>query len=324
MKKDITVIIPVYNGEKYIARCIDSVIKQKGIDLSRIELLLLNDGSKDGSLAILKEYEKKYAEVVKVFDKKNTGVAKTRNMGIELATGKYTVFIDQDDYLDRDNLVTFFNKAEEGEYDIVVGGYKRPDTDGKILRVVSQPNTEYSVRYKISAAWAKIHRTDLLIKNNIRFYDNNYGEDIIFTMQENNATQKIEGIGYIGNNWFWNTKSVSNTSQRGLQGHIKIKELLTDMLPYIKTEMDAYYLIQTGVHYLLFSGRTAKARDFINLYKIIFQLYDSNGVKVTKNRFVAFGPKGALLSVRIAISGFVLLHRFKLVPLFAAIYCRGK
>lgn len=323
MKKKVSIIIPVYNGERYLARCIDSVVHQEGFDIKDVELLLLNDGSSDGSLRIIKQYKSRYPESIVVVDQKNRGVAKTRNRGIKMATASYVIFIDQDDYIDRDYLKTFHNAIEESKSDIVVGGYKRPNSEGKLIRVVTQQNTEYSKRYKISAAWAKIHRTDFLKKNNITFYDNNYGEDIIFTMLQNNKTNNIEGINYIGHNWFWNEKSVSNTSQRGLKDNIKIRELLHDMIPLVRTDLDVYYLLQTGVHYLLFSGRSAHPESFVSLYESIFSIYDDSKVEYEKNRFIALGPSGALLSVRVAVSGFLLLHRLNLVGIFAKVYCNG-
>ena len=323
MQKKISFIIPVYNGEKYIARCIDSVLQQEDFIIEDVELLLLNDGSSDGSLGILREYEALHPNVITVIDQKNMGVAKTRNRGIDLAQGTYIMFMDQDDYIDAKNLRTFYDAAEKSGSDIVVGGYKRPNSDGKNIRVVTQQNTEYSKRYKISAAWAKIHRADFLKKNNIVFYDNNYGEDIIFTMLENNNTDKILGIDYLGHNWFWNEQSVSNTSQRGLRDNIKIRELLVDMIPLVRTELDVYYLLQTSIHYLLFSGRNAAADDFVRLYKSFFAIYDEHNINYKNNKYIMFGPKGALVSVRVAISGFMLLHRLNLIGMFAKVYCNG-
>jgi glycosyltransferase involved in cell wall biosynthesis len=326
MKKEnklITVIVPVYNGEKYISRCVDSILNQTKFPVENIEILLINDGSRDGSINILKSYQTKFPNLVSVIDQPNSGVAKTRNKGIALAKGKYVIFIDQDDYINSDFCSIYYRAAESGDYDVVVGGYKRPNDKGEYIRKVSQPNTEYSIRYKISAAWAKIHNVEFLRTNNIEFYNNNYGEDIIFTMAENNKTTKILGIDYFGYNWFWNSASVSNTSQRGLKENIKIRELLLDMIPHAKTELDMYYLVQTGVHYLLFSGRSAVPGDFVKLYKSIFSIYDDNKVNYSKNKYIFFGPSGALLSVRLAVSGFVLLHRLNLIGIFAKIYCNG-
>ena len=96
-KPAISVIIPVYNAQDGIKRCVDSLLKQSFKNFE----IILNDGSKDNSLNILKEYELKYS-FVRVIDKQNEGVAVTRNKGLLLAEGDYTMFMDNDDFVDSD------------------------------------------------------------------------------------------------------------------------------------------------------------------------------------------------------------------------------
>jgi len=104
----ISVIIPVFNGEQYIERSVESVLKQSVKDT---EILLLDDGSEDGSLDLCKEYERKYPEIIKVFTHENMGVANTRNKGVRLASGKYIMFLDQDDFFDDGYMETFLDAA---------------------------------------------------------------------------------------------------------------------------------------------------------------------------------------------------------------------
>ena len=114
---DVSIIIPCYNASKYVEEAIKSILNQK-YDLSRIEVLLLNDGSTDETLDILKAYE---SDNIKVIDKKNEGVSKTRNRGIKEARGKYILFLDADDLLSKTTikkLVSFFDKNYE-EIDLV-------------------------------------------------------------------------------------------------------------------------------------------------------------------------------------------------------------
>ena len=93
----ITVIVPVYNSEKYIGRCLDSVLRQVYQDFL---ILAINDGSTDGTDEILKKYAKDFPEKIKYIKQKNMGVAKTRNKGIELAETEFITFIDNDDFID--------------------------------------------------------------------------------------------------------------------------------------------------------------------------------------------------------------------------------
>lgn len=114
----ISVIIPVYNVEKYLCECLDSVINQT---LQDIEIICVNDGSKDGSLDILKEYAKNDNRIV-IIDKKNEGVGKTRNVGIDKASGEFVCFIDPDDiYPTQDILESLYVNAKENQV-LICGG----------------------------------------------------------------------------------------------------------------------------------------------------------------------------------------------------------
>ena len=125
----ISVIIPVYNTEKFLHRCIDSVLVQTYKDF---ELLLIDDGSKDSSRAICDEYAAKDARL-RVFHKENGGVSDTRNYGLDLAHGKYLMFLDSDDFwLRNDVLEMLIGKAEENDLDIIRGEYSAMLEDGTL------------------------------------------------------------------------------------------------------------------------------------------------------------------------------------------------
>ena len=96
MQEKISIIVPVYNVENYLERCVESILKQT---YTNFELLLINDGSTDRSLDILKKYKEKYPEITKIIDKKNGGLSSARNAGIRDAKGEYLSFIDSDDII---------------------------------------------------------------------------------------------------------------------------------------------------------------------------------------------------------------------------------
>ncbi len=114
-KPNISVIIPIYNVEKYLRRCVDSVINQTLTDL---EVILVNDGSPDGCGKICDEYAEK-DERIKVVHKKNGGLSSARNAGLDIATGEYTFFLDSDDWLETDGLKKLYEKAKKTETDMV-------------------------------------------------------------------------------------------------------------------------------------------------------------------------------------------------------------
>lgn len=114
----ISIIIPVYNAEKYLDRCIISILKQS---FKNWELILLNDGSTDGSGKICDKY-KQFDNRIRVIHKENTGVSSTRNLGIDLSRGKYITFIDSDDWIDSNYLEMMYNAINEMNVEIIVTG----------------------------------------------------------------------------------------------------------------------------------------------------------------------------------------------------------
>lgn len=117
----ISVIVPVYNAEKYLKQCISSIANQTMHD---IEILAINDGSLDNSLNILDELSLQYKGKLKVYDKTNNGAGSARNVGIENATGEFIKFVDADDYLKVDILEKMYNVAKENNVSLVRGNYQ--------------------------------------------------------------------------------------------------------------------------------------------------------------------------------------------------------
>ena len=118
MDKILTVVIPVYNMEKYLDNCLQSFIFDK--EEKGLELLVVNDGSKDNSLKIANEYAKKYPDIFKVIDKENGGHGSTINAGLKVATGKYFKVVDSDDWVDTDNFAKMFNDLKDLSTDCVI------------------------------------------------------------------------------------------------------------------------------------------------------------------------------------------------------------
>lgn len=121
--KVLTLVIPVYNTEKYVKRCLDSILIEDVLE--DIEVITVNDGSKDGSVEILRRYEKMYPNSVVVIDKENGGHGSTVNAGLEKATGKYFRVIDSDDWVNSHDFVTFVNKLKNEDADLVVTNYRK-------------------------------------------------------------------------------------------------------------------------------------------------------------------------------------------------------
>lgn len=318
-KPAISVIIPVYNAQDGIKRCVDSLLNQS---FKNFEIILLNDGSKDNSLNILKEYELKYS-FVRVIDKQNEGVAVTRNKGILLAEGDYTMFMDNDDFVDSDYIETFYQAIHEKKLDLVIGGYKRVNQDNQIIFSQDIQQSEWS-KYIIMAPWAKIYRTEFLKTNNLEFFDYSIGEDIIFNLAAYKTTDKIGLLDYKGYNWYYNNQSISNTSQRGFSPKIDILVLFSKILDLGKpSELVVYYLKRYYVWYLLFSGRSSSDQEFIQQYIRIKEWLKENKLISTISP-LSKKVQGERFQTKISLIVFLSLEKLRLVPLFAKIYCKGK
>lgn len=191
-KIKISVIIPVYNTEKFLKRCLDSVLNQT---LKEIEIIIINDGSTDNSLEILKTYAEKDERIV-IINKKNGGLSSARNAGLELATGKYIYNIDSDDYLES-NLVLeqLYNKCEKEKIDILVFDYYNDFGIKKeyIKNIINSEDSDINKKQYIKdlinskwgiSIWGKLIKRELFEKNKIKFPENIFmGEDLLTTLK---------------------------------------------------------------------------------------------------------------------------------------------
>lgn len=185
----ISIVIPVYNVEKYLRKCIDSIIAQTFSDW---ELILVNDGSKDNSGKICDEYTEKDVRI-KVIHKKNEGVSKARNTGIEHARGEFICFIDSDDWIESSYLSDF--KLDECQCDFYFSGalydtykkvYSYKKYNEKYCKNIYEIRDEFFNQDLLSNGypWGKLYKTQIIKDNNMRFNENlTINEDHIFVFQ---------------------------------------------------------------------------------------------------------------------------------------------
>lgn len=130
----VSVIVPVYNVEKYLDKCLNSLVNQT---LKDIEIIVINDGSTDNSKKIIDKYKKEYPALIKSVNTKNRGIGPARNLGIKKATGKYITFVDSDDYLKEDALEKAFNHIKENNSDIVIYDWYEVNDKYEIINEVT-------------------------------------------------------------------------------------------------------------------------------------------------------------------------------------------
>lgn len=318
----ISIIIPVYNAQNSISRCLNSILNNSFND---VEIIAINDGSSDDSWKILQEYEKNNSGKIRIFNQENQGVAITRNRGIGYAEGEFIMFIDNDDYVDKDYIASFVSKIEDFGSDIVIGGYRR--TDGKkTLFEIKLQNVSWS-KYMIMAPWAKIYRRKFLLEKKLEFLNNNIGEDVYFNLQVINLTNKIKIINYCGYNWFFNKKSVSNSSQREMKNELNIIFLLDSCWNKLKKigvsdkEDVEFYFLRYVIWYLLFSGKKSSYFELCREFKKTFKWLKEKYPNFEKNKNVSlFFPVGEAFKNRIVVYFFMQLYHFRLIKFFFKIY----
>lgn len=325
MLRGVSLIIPVYNAEKTLSRCIESILRNS---FEQLELILINDGSQDDSLDIMRRYHDRHPEIIRIFSQQNRGVAKTRNLGISYAKHEYVMFIDNDDFIDRDYIQQHFTVGLRAGADIVMSGYRRVGPEDAMLHELRLHEGEWS-KYMIMAPWAKLYRRAFLIENNLRFLDNNIGEDVYFNLQAINATENITIIDYCGYNWFYNEDSVSNSKQKNTKNELNFIYLLDSSYSKLKllNVLDApeveYFFIRYGVWYILFSGRLSKHEQVHDEYRKFFDWLTDKFPEYIKNPLVGvFSPREESLKNRLIVYCFILLHRFKLIAFFLKIYSK--
>lgn len=324
--KKVTVILPVYNAKDYIERCLDSILSQTYNDF---EIMVINDGSTDSSYEIIKKYKEKYQDKIIVVNQENKGVAKTRNESIKIADSKYIMFVDNDDYLDNDYIETYVGAAEKDDLDIVVGGFRRPNEKGKIVKTLRLKNEEWS-KFMIMTPWAKIYKRQYLIDNNIKFLETNIGEDNYFNLKAFLMTKKIRTLEYIGYNWFFNTKSVSNTRQKNIKD-IQIYELLNSSYDMVKENgllEKNYQIIETNLtKYIIwiisYATKGFSYKELSKEYDKIFKWLEERFPDYKKNNMISYTkPKGETLSSRLMTEIFMIFHKLHLGKLLTYMYSK--
>ena len=188
----VSVIVPVYNVEAYLDKCLDSLVNQT---LKDIEIIVVNDSTPDNSQQIIDQYVKQYPHKVQSFIKKNGGIADTRNFGLSQATGEYIGFVDGDDYVDLTMFEKLYNEAKRIDAQIVSCDFywEYPE---KIVYAQDGPfynNREYMVNV-LAVLWNKIYKKEWINQLEFRFIENLRYEDSSYLIK---CAPYLSSIGYV-------------------------------------------------------------------------------------------------------------------------------
>lgn len=262
----ISIIVPIYNAEKYIDRCMKTIYAQSFKDY---EIILVNDGSKDNSAEICRKYEKA-DERVTFIDKENGGAGSARNAGIEVAKGEYLAFPDVDDWFEPEMYEELFSIAKREDYDVVFSGINFYGLNGEGKPEYSRTVTCDSVVYHtkeecrrnvmtffptstvFDVPWNKLYKSSVIIDNNVRFSDTRRCQDAMFNIDFYNAIASAASTDKAYYNYIENTlsevqrKFPQNYIDINIQYFSKLMEILSSWGMYkgkIKQHYDSSFVI---------------------------------------------------------------------------------
>ncbi len=222
----ISVIVPVYNVEKYLGKCVESLIHQT---YTNIEILLIDDGSTDSSGEMCEQYAKT-DDRIKVYHKKNTGLGLSRNYGLDRITGEYVVFVDSDDYVSLDMIEVFWKEHLRTGCDTIIAGFQAVADDGGIIYQESYSSevfVDQSIRNQMlprmigslpgkrdsifKTVWAIMYSAEVIKKASLNFFSERemQGEDIPFQLDYFQYSEKTSVISDMIYFYRYNPKSLS-------------------------------------------------------------------------------------------------------------------
>lgn len=259
----VSIIVPVYNVEKYLDRCMQSLLNQT---LSDIEIIMVDDGSPDRCPQMCDEYAAKDRRV-RVIHKENGGLGLARNTGLDAATGEYVAFVDSDDFTSVEAYENLFKAAEENGADIVYAGFNMQNSDGTESKCFMLDHTWegkdiieflksmiFDTKPDIDTIWMSVwnglYRRDLIERNNIRFFSEReyLSEDILFHTMLIPLCRKIVCIPQTFYHYCYNGTSLTHSSfnVNKIDCNVRLFEKLSEIaedynLPEIKKEIFLFF-----------------------------------------------------------------------------------
>lgn len=260
MNSKISIIVPIYNTEKYLCRCLDSIITQS---YSNIEIILVDDGSKDSSPSICDEYAQKDKRII-VVHKENGGLSSARNAGLAVATGEYIGFVDSDDYVSKDMYKILAENIPSDECAISNVMCVRSDESGKTWPSSVPHTSDKTISSLDFVKELMLHIGDVSvctklfpkqIFNNIKFREGSLNEDLLFMLDVLAEINTVYFVGCVGYYYFVRSESISSGYGKAVidmvGNSLKVKELLDESYPELNKYTSRFTLYQHMAYLLL-------------------------------------------------------------------------
>ena len=271
----VSVIVPFYNVEGYIEKCLETLVNQT---LQDIEIILVNDGSKDRSVNIVKKFQRNYPEKIVYLEKENGGLSDARNYAIPYAKGKYIAFLDSDDYVEKDMYQKMYNLAVKEESDMVECDFcwEYPDKTRKDVGEIYHGTKEMIEKIRV-VAWNKLIKKEILEDTKIHFPKGYRYEDVEFTYKLIPYIKKVSFLKEACIHYIQREGSISNSQNERTR---EIFDVLEHVLQYYK-KIGIYEKYKTELEYIY--TRYAFCSSLRRISKIQDENVQENLLKLTWN-----------------------------------------
>ena len=294
----ISVIIPVYNVEKYIRQCLESIINQT---LKEIEIIIVNDGTKDNSMKIVEEYVSD--KRIKIINKENGGISSARNAGMEIAQGEYIYFIDSDDFVEKEVLSTLYENSENGKMDIVFSNFsyyndrtKKEKRAKFIFPFKENINKGYYYLYNGEEinVWNRLYKKEFLEKYNFKFIEGIIYEDQDFGFKTIMLAEKIKYVENYGYKYRTDREGSIMSSQKKEKSIESVQILKKEMRKFFSTiSLNEFQKIRVYFKLLSLDFWEKELKDdndfkneILNLEKEIEKIYQNNKFNKIEKKIV--------------------------------------
>lgn len=316
----VSVIIPVFNGEKYISKIYKSIKEQK---YDNLEIIFFNDASKDNSLEILLNLKKNDKRIKVYSTEKNCGPGGAKNEGLKRATGKYVLFIDCDDIISDTYIKSLVETAlKNNQPDMVLSNFTKIDSKGKVQYIRNYKNADKAFYQKISSV-GKLIKRKYLLQNKIELPYGHVLEDILlhaYTSVSKTSYAYTEEAGYY---YIYNENSISHTTLKSFK--VGALDMAKDYLIKIKNnkkikykEKLDYYALKYVCWHLLKSGNKVGTKNMMNEYNNGFDFLSKEFPNYKKIKIADF--KNERMIIKFVLFNILLMKKIKLDKLFFKIY----
>lgn len=259
---DLSIILPVFNSDQTLIKCIDSIISQT---MSDFELIIVNDGSTDNSREICEHYLEKDNRI-KLINQENGGVSSARNKGLKEAIGKYICFVDSDDWVEQNYIAAFLDNNKNPEKEMIIQNCFEISVNGCNLKCVLPDKVYYKEQFSeffselhilgYGYPFAKLYETDIIKSNNLKFNENiNFAEDLIFFLEYFQYVDSVRCISKAYYNYVQSDNTLSyshNIYEKEIEAYYVERNILEKLAKQYKFNTEAIHYCKMHSGFILY------------------------------------------------------------------------